>query len=226
MKRIQKAASLLTAFVLSMSIAGFAFAENVQPEMTPEAVNSQPQAPQTEAQQPQAPAETAHLESTPAKVVEATATPEAAVTPEVTATVNTTVTPETTAEATAEPEATLPPEATATVDATPETTASPEPTATVAPTETPAPTEAPLPLECSVSIEITSANGSFELGDRVELRALLSGFDGMSYTLRWEYCDTERDEWKTASGSNSGETYAFTLDEENASWAWRVRVDI
>lgn len=85
-------------------------------------------------------------------------------------------------------------------------------------------------LDPSRSIRLTARWDGDELffGDEVCLKAELKGYDGVTYTLVWQYnldpSDPEN-EWQTytAGGAN---VITFTVDETNCGWYWRVLVNV
>lgn len=89
----------------------------------------------------------------------------------------------------------------------------------------PEPTEAPTPKpQRTVWVILYGEPGSFQYGDLVRMEAMLSGFEGASYTITWEYNPDGLDKWYTAPGNSHGDQYQLTLDQENALWFWRVVV--
>ncbi len=66
------------------------------------------------------------------------------------------------------------------------------------------------------------------IGDEVRLRVELKGYDGVTYTLAWQYNtdpSNPKCKWKTyASGTDK--ILTFTLDETNCAYYWRVLVQI
>lgn len=89
-------------------------------------------------------------------------------------------------------------------------TASPEPT--------PEATAEPVPAELSVSVRMRNS-GELYFGDTVELQAVVTGGEGVAYSLQWQYDDGSG--WKDIAGA-CGAIYSFTVDEENAGYAYRV----
>jgi type IV secretory pathway VirB10-like protein len=145
-------------------------------------------------------------------------------------------TPAPEAEETPSPEETPAPEA--------EDTPSPEETPAPEAEETPAPEEA-LPTEDPVESprvflkeEIDAMNpnrkirfyaswgnkAAPEMGDQIILHAQLSGYDGLEYTIRWQFKKSAQDAWQDMSVQ--GETCTITLTQENLDWLFRVAVDI
>lgn len=164
---------------------------------------------------------------------EATADPEADETPSPEATAD----PE--ADETPSPEATADPEADETPS--PEATADPEADETPAPEEalpTEPPMESPESPRVFLKEEIDAMNPNRkirfyaswgakdapEFGDQITLHAQLSGYEGLEYTIRWQFKKSADDSWQDMGVQ--GETCTFTLTRENLDWLFRVAVDI
>ena len=148
-----------------------------------------------------------------------------------------------TTDATPAPAATEAPEATAAAPGetaapvetvAPEATATPEETAAPEATEEPAPTEEPLPEELpseepaidlsNLTVTIQCLNGSHaQMGDTITLAAEVSGTNGAAYTMQWQYMSGG--EWHDISGAN-GSSYSYTLNEKNATYAWRMAITV
>ena len=73
-----------------------------------------------------------------------------------------------------------------------------------------------------VEIESSLENVAME-GEIIVLTSKLTGFEGLTYTLQWQYNDGKG--WKDVEGAN-GETYSFEADEENVSFQWRLAVSL
>ncbi len=182
--------------------------------------------------------ETPASEGTPAPEAEETPAPEAEENPAPEGT------PAPEAEENPAPEGTPAPEAEETPS--PEETPAPEAEETPAPEaeETPAPEEA-LPTEDPVESprvflkeEIDAMNpnrkirfyaswgnkAAPEMGDQIILHAQLSGYDGLEYTIRWQFKKSAQDAWQDMGVQ--GETCTITLTQENLDWLFRVAVDI
>lgn len=63
-----------------------------------------------------------------------------------------------------------------------------------------------------------------EIGNTITLTAVLSGYEGLVYTQRWQVA-TEGSNYQDVSGAN-GLSHTFILDEQNYYWSWRIAVDI
>lgn len=88
--------------------------------------------------------------------------------------------------------------------------------------ETPAP-EATIPAAERHAEIIAEAVGAVRAGDTVTLRAILDGYDGLAVTLTWQ---AQIDGiWQDVPGA-TGPTHTFTVDGENAHWAWRVAIAV
>jgi rhamnulokinase len=67
-------------------------------------------------------------------------------------------------------------------------------------------------------------------GDTITLSAMLAGFEGMEYETVWQYALTDKNQqiisgWNDIEGANRL-TYAYILNEQNATWAWRIEVRV
>jgi len=60
-------------------------------------------------------------------------------------------------------------------------------------------------------------------GDVIELEGVLIGFDGLEYTVQWQYDDGSG--WQDVEGANEL-TYSFGADEENLNYQWRLMVTL
>lgn len=93
-------------------------------------------------------------------------------------------------------------------------------------TEMEASAEEPVSQEIDVSamhVEIFSDMGDcVQAGARITLTSKLTGFEGVAYTLAWEYDDGNG--WKAMEGAN-GESYTFTANAQTVNYAWRLSVD-
>ena len=63
-----------------------------------------------------------------------------------------------------------------------------------------------------------------EIGDTITLTAVLSGYEGLAYGLRWQVAANGGD-FQDVSGATDT-THSFILDEQNYYWTWRIAVDI
>ena len=117
-----------------------------------------------------------------------------------------------------------------------ETTPPIEPAQAVEPTETepaaepatePAaePTVEPAQIDVSkLSVEVTSSLEDVVLpGETITLTAKLTGFEGLTYTVQWQYNDGTG--WKDVAGANTL-TYVYVADESNISNIWRLVVTL
>ena len=59
-------------------------------------------------------------------------------------------------------------------------------------------------------------------GQTVTLHSELKGFEGISYTYRWQ-CN-KGSGWEDIPDANEA-TYSFTADTETLSWSWRLLID-
>ena len=65
------------------------------------------------------------------------------------------------------------------------------------------------------------------LGTVVTLHAQLTGFEGVSYTVAWEYADITDGvaaAWQEAEAT--GLEYSYTINEQTSHLAWRLRVNV
>lgn len=74
----------------------------------------------------------------------------------------------------------------------------------------------------SVSISMNIGEEVFE-NDVIEIVAVINGYEGLNYTLSWQYFDGTA--WHTVEGAN-GLTHSFTLTEENYNWLWQLVVEV
>ncbi|MDI9471230.1 MAG: hypothetical protein QM296_13675 [Bacillota bacterium] len=63
-----------------------------------------------------------------------------------------------------------------------------------------------------------------EIGDPVTLHAVLAGYEGLEYRIRWQVKESEAGSWQDVGAE--GDSYTLTLSEENLDWNFRVAVDI
>lgn len=96
----------------------------------------------------------------------------------------------------------------------------------VEPTPEPTPEPAPEP-EIDISqlkVEIfTDRRDVMTIGDIITLTSVLTGFEGLTYTLQWQYDDGSG--WQDAPGATEA-TYSFAVDEINACYNWRLAVTL
>ena len=96
----------------------------------------------------------------------------------------------------------------------------------VEPTPEPTPEPAPEP-EIDISqlkVEIfTDRRDVMTNGDIITLTSVLTGFEGLTYTLQWQYDDGSG--WQDAPGATEA-TYSFAVDEINACYNWRLAVTL
>ena len=82
-------------------------------------------------------------------------------------------------------------------------------------------------VERKVVISYTIDTEEVMLGTVVTLHAQLTGFEGVSYTVAWEYADITDGEaaaWQEAEAT--GLEYSYTIDEQTSHLAWRLRVNV
>ena len=98
-----------------------------------------------------------------------------------------------------------------------------EPALTPAPEETPVPEDVPAEEapERSATI-LVGASGAVHYGDSITLTAVLSGYEGVNYTITWQVRDAGG-AWNDISGA-SGLNYSFELSPESMDDEWRVLV--
>jgi len=132
---------------------------------------------------------------------------------------------EETAEPASEPGDSAEPQPEETQTAEPEDTAEPEAETATEPELVVIPKEQ-IPLaggaEPSVTINADCNIGSLNIGDRLELTAELTGFNGMDASIRWQA--RQNGQWKDLKGENSTKL-VVRITEDNADWAYRVAVD-
>lgn len=82
-------------------------------------------------------------------------------------------------------------------------------------------------VERKVVISYTIDTEEVMLGTVVTLHAQLTGFEGVSYTVAWEYADITNGEptaWQEAEAT--GLEYSYTINEQTSHLAWRLRVNV
>jgi len=87
------------------------------------------------------------------------------------------------------------------------------------------PTVEPAQIDVSkLSVEVTSSLEDVVLpGETITLTAKLTGFEGLTYTVQWQYNDGTG--WKDVAGANTL-TYVYVADESNISNIWRLVVTL
>ena len=127
--------------------------------------------------------------------------------------------------------------------ALPETTAQPEetlPETSIIPTESQQPdqtaeaTDAPTPAVTdtaepqpqpvrSADIHVTIPKNP-QYGDTVTLQATLSGYEGVSVSLQWQY-SRDQEHWTDAHGNSAnGTDYSFQINDDTVCTYWRLAV--
>lgn len=82
--------------------------------------------------------------------------------------------------------------------------------------------EAEPAVERSVTFTSDHAGEVVEIGTVITLTAHLSGFEGIEYTVFWQYTD---DYGATIVDAGTGMTFSYTADETNAGRLFRVYVE-
>ena len=72
-----------------------------------------------------------------------------------------------------------------------------------------------------VSFTSDHAGKKAKIGETINLKAKLEGFEGLDYTVFWEYSD---DGGKTYKTDGQGLTHSVVASEENSGWIWRINV--
>ena len=67
-------------------------------------------------------------------------------------------------------------------------------------------------------------NDYVEVGDQVQLTAELVGYEGLAYSLRWQYSQDGQG-WSDLQNAVDS-TYTFAVNESNYEMYWRIAVDI
>lgn len=119
------------------------------------------------------------------------------------------------------------------VSETPEATETPAPSEDPLATDTPEaslePTETPVPEVPALDLSNVSINtycmtgGAVRYGDVITVVAEISGLDGVSYGMQWQYFDGGS--WNDVSGAHDS-SYSFALSKTNATYQWRMVVTI
>lgn len=63
-----------------------------------------------------------------------------------------------------------------------------------------------------------------EPGDEVHLEGILTGFEDIEYSLRWQCDKNDGEGFRDIPGAD-GLTYSFSASAESLSWRWRLVVD-
>ena len=71
----------------------------------------------------------------------------------------------------------------------------------------------------TVTVKLVN-DGQLYYGDTVTLKAVVKDANA-DYSIRWQIKKPGSDEWKTVSGETS-KTYSFTVNENNAEYAYRA----
>ena len=84
------------------------------------------------------------------------------------------------------------------------------------------------PITGSVRIELVdNTSGRYKYGEYVLMQAFVTGFEGATWSLTWEYSSDEGKTWLTAPGDTIHDIYyMFQINESNAHFVWRAVVDI
>ncbi|HNW86861.1 MAG TPA: hypothetical protein PLP25_09955 [Candidatus Limiplasma sp.] len=225
--------ALATAILLSFSLISVSFAEDVAPaealtnlnqdaevaqtteapEIVPSASAAEVSAQPEETAQAEVDSQEKNTEPSTEIVVDETAQPEQTETSQT----------EPTPAVSEEPDATQAPEATDTPDATEAPAVTDEPAATETPADVTAAPETEAPAVRSVEIHMDIPQ-NLKMGDTVTLTATLIGYEGVNVSLQWQYTKDGKT-WTDAKGANSL-TYAFQVNDETASTAWRLAVTV
>lgn len=75
----------------------------------------------------------------------------------------------------------------------------------------------------TLSVAISAESDVVELGGDMVLTAVLTGFEDLNYTLRWQF-STDNENWADVDGA-TGSTLRVQMNEENRDYFWRVSVD-
>ncbi len=83
---------------------------------------------------------------------------------------------------------------------------------------------AAVPMSIYIESDWPDGQEGYE-GARITLTAKLTGFEGKSYTLQWQY-STDREDWVNIPGANA-RRYTYTLNSETTNYIWRaIAVDV
>lgn len=78
-------------------------------------------------------------------------------------------------------------------------------------------------VERSVCVKVQNPKAA--IGETVTLELEMSGYEGLNYTITWQYSVNGSD-WQTAPGNTDSNSYSFKLTEENNGWYYRATVDV
>lgn len=106
---------------------------------------------------------------------------------------------------------------------TQEPTEAPAEEATPAPTATPEATEEPA-VERSVKIGLLNGNTVYD-GDRVGLRAELTGYENVAYTIQWQLWNAETQSWDDIAGAVT-DTLWLDVTEAMNGYQYQVLVTV
>ncbi len=62
-------------------------------------------------------------------------------------------------------------------------------------------------------------------GDKVRLTAKLEGYEGLVYSIKWQYSLDGQEDWQDVENGD-GRTYTFEVNEFNFTWYWRAVVTV
>ena len=86
------------------------------------------------------------------------------------------------------------------------------------------PEEAEPAPERHITVELSWDVPEPDLGDTAHLKAILEGYDQLTYTLQWQYSPDDEN-WTDALGE-TGDRIDITLTEDNDNYYWRIVVFI
>ena len=73
-----------------------------------------------------------------------------------------------------------------------------------------------------LKVEIATTQGDVVMmGETITLTSVLTGFDGLTYAMQWQYDDGSG--WKNVDGA-TGDSYSFIADDNNIYFQWRLEV--
>ena len=79
-------------------------------------------------------------------------------------------------------------------------------------------------IDCDIRIDIKNPKATYYFGDKITFKAKVSGCEGISYKIIWEYNDndmSDKIEWEEAG---SGNEFSYEITQENVTWQWRAVV--